>query len=254
MREDRTREYWDRTWTYDEKDRPEHVFLDGSDGEDEFDEELLRKTVGKTVLDEGCGAGSFTRLIARKAKHVTGIDSSTVALRQAQRRLARRKTRNVEFRFGDVNRLPFPANSFDVVYSRRGPGSDSLRTLTEVFRVLKRNGVFMEITIGERDKQSIVRIFGRGQMLGARGQVSDIKKRMMERVGFRKVVARDYLGTEVFEGMRDLLVRLRSAPIIPGFNLRRDRKYLRRVREECVSDRGIETQVHRVVLIGRKSR
>ena len=194
----------------------------------------------------------FALSIARKARHVTGIDSSKTALDQAYRRLARSKTANLEFRFADVRSLPFPDNSFNFAYSRRGPGSESQRSLSEIYRVLKDRGVFMEITIGERDKQNIARIFGRGQMLHVKGQVSDIKRRMMEKVGFHRIVVRDFLGIEVFEGMRDLLVRLQSAPIIPRFNIRRDRKYLESVRKECMTDRGIETPVHRVVLIGRK--
>lgn len=110
----------------------------------------------------------------------------------------------------------------------------------------------MEITIGERDKQNIARIFGRGQMFHVKGQVSDIKRRMLGKVGFREIVVRDYLGTEVFKGMKDLLVRLQSAPIIPRFNIQKDKKYLAKVGKECMTDKGIGTPVHRVVLVCRK--
>jgi hypothetical protein len=89
-------------------------------------------------------------------------------------------------------------------------------------------------------------------MLHVRGQVSDRKKMMLEKAGFMGVVARDYIGTEVFQSMRDLLIRLRSAPIIPAFDPGKDIRYLRRVQRECRTERGIETPVHRVVLIGRK--
>jgi hypothetical protein len=67
------------------------------------------------------------------------------------------------------------------------------------------------------------------------------------------VVTRDYLATEVFKEMPDLLARLQSAPIIPHFDPRKDRQYLGRVKNECMTDRGIETPVHRVVLIGHRS-
>ena len=110
----------------------------------------------------------------------------------------------------------------------------------------------MQIEIGERDKQNLARIFGRGQMVHVKGQVSDIKKKMLEKVGFSKVVTRDYVGTEVFRGMLDLMVRLQSAPIIPSFDPRKDRKKLRKVQKECMMKRGIETPVHRVVLVARK--
>ncbi len=245
-----SKEYWDDKWSFGEGKR-EHCVLDGSDGEDEFDRELLKKTLGKDVLDLGCGSGVFTLKIAKRARYVAGIDLSPIALQQALRNLRRSKLRNVEFRHARANRLPYPEATFDIVYSRRGPGSDSSRTIRETYRTLRQNGTFMEITIGERDKQNIARIFGRGQMLNVRGQVSDKKKMMLEKAGFTRVVSRDYLGTEIFRGMSDLLVRLRSAPIIPAFDPSRDRKFLKRVQSECRTERGFETPIHRVVLVGR---
>jgi SAM-dependent methyltransferase len=251
MIETDTKEYWDKKWAFGEH-RRERVILDGSDGEEEFDRELHYRTLRKIVLDEGCGSGALSLKIARKASRVRGIDTSTTALRLAGRNLKRIRLSNVDFRLADARHLPFLDNSFDVVYSRRGPGSDSIRTLVEAYRVLKKNGIFMEITIGERDKQNLARIFGRGQMLHVKGQVSTKKKEMMEKAGFSRVITRDYLATEVFKGMPDLLVRLQSAPIIPSFDPRKDRLFLDRVPKECMTDRGIETPVHRVVLIGCK--
>ncbi len=251
MREEDTSEYWNKKWAYGEH-RREHVILDGSDGEREFDKQLRLRTTMKTVLDEGCGRGDFTFRIAANAREVKGIDISTTALRQAESRLVRSKLTNVEFNLEDAGNLSFPKNTFDVVYSRRDPGSDSAQTLSEAYRVLRKNGIFMEITIGERDKENLGRIFGRGQMLHVKGHVSGTKKKMLEKAGFARVVARDYVGTEVFQGMNDLLVRLRSAPIIPAFDPRRDRRFLKRVQRECLTDRGIETPVHRVVITGYK--
>lgn len=247
-----TPQYWDKKWSLKEQWLEEKVALDGSDGEEEFDEELLRRIAGKDVLDIGCGPGEFALRVARRARRVVCADVSTTALRLAKENLHRSKLMNVTFRLADASSLPFAENSFDVVYSRWGPASESIHTLSEAFRVLRLGGTFMEITIGERDKQNITNIFGRGQMYRVRTQVSSTKKMLLERVGFKSVVARDYLGTEVFETMQDLLVWLKSAPIVPSFEPRRDRKYLERVQKQCITERGIETPVHRVVLIGHK--
>ena len=252
MKETDNPEYWNKKWGFGEH-RREQVTLDGSDGEEEFDRELQGKTLRKVILDEGCGSGVFTLRIARRARRTMGIDTSTIALKLARRNLKRSGLLNVDFRLGDAGHIPFPDNTFEVVYSRRGPGSDNIRTLKEAHRVLKDSGVFMEITIGERDKQNLARIFGRGQMLHVKGQVSSTKKEMMRKAGFARVVARDYLATEVFKGVTDLFVRLQSAPIIPSFDPGRDRIFLDRVRKECTTDRGIESPVHRVILIGHKS-
>ncbi len=252
MREEDKAEYWDRKWKLREQRLREKVILDGSDGEYEFDHEILKRARGSKVLDVGCGPGEFSLRVARIAKSVTGIDTSQVALEFAKRNLARSDLKNVAFRHCDARKLPFPGESFDLVYSRRGPGSDSKHTLTEILRVLRRGGTFMEITIGERDKQNLAEIFGRGQMLGFKGQVSTVKKEWLEKVGFKNSVARDYLGTEVFHSMGDVIIRLKTAPIIPKFDVERDRGFLEAVRAECMTERGIETPVHRVVLTAKK--
>lgn len=252
MREEESAEYWNRKWRLREQRLREKVILDGSDGEREFDYEILKRASGKNTLDVGCGPGEFTLRVGRTAELVTGIDTSEVALEFAKRNLARSGFKNVTFRCGSARRLPFPDKSFDLVYSRRGPASDSRRNLAEVLRVLRRGGTFMEITIGERDKQNLAEIFGRGQMLGFKGQVSAVKKRWLEKVGFKNSVARDYLGTEVFRSLDDLIIRLKTAPIVPKFDVERDRRFLDIVRGKCMTERGIETPVHRVFLIATK--
>jgi ubiquinone/menaquinone biosynthesis C-methylase UbiE len=150
VREEDRAEYWDRKWGLKEQRLREQLTLDDSDGERESEYEILTRARGKKVLDVGCGPGEFTLRVGRVAKSVTGIDASKVALELAEENLARSRLRNVEFRYGNASKLPFSEKSFDLVYSRRGPASDSKKNLAEVLRVLRRGGVFMEITIGER--------------------------------------------------------------------------------------------------------
>lgn len=252
VKEEGEADYWNRKWRLREAHLHENVALDGSDGEDEFDEELLKIVRDKEVLDIGCGPGEFTLRVARRAKHVVGIDSSETALRLAKQNLSRTRLENIAFLKGKAERLQVPEETYDVVFSRRGPASDSRRNLSEVRRVLTEGGTFMEICIGERDKQNIAGIFGRGQMLGFVGQVSSVKRSWLEEVGFREARSRDYMGTEVFRSIDDLIVRLRTAPIIPSFDARKDGNLLETVETQCSTDRGIETPVHRVILIGRK--
>jgi SAM-dependent methyltransferase len=252
VKEEDTTAYWDQKWGLRKQHLQENVTLDGSDGEDVFDQELQRQARGKEVLDVGCGPGEFTLNVAKDAKSIIGIDSSRTALDLAEGNLERAGIKNASFGLGDIKCLPFPDESFDLVYSRRGPASVNKHCLSEVLRVLKRGGAFAEITIGERDKQNLAHIFGRGQMLRFRGQVSVVKKRWLKEVGFERVVSRDYLGTEIFHSLDDLVVRLSTAPIIPSFDSMKDRLFLKRVKDECTTDRGVETPVHRVVLVARK--
>jgi SAM-dependent methyltransferase len=246
------REYWNNLRRSRDRLSHEHVFTDGSDGENEFDAKILNTVVDQAVLDVGCGIGEFTLRVAERAREVVGVDFSKEAIRRATTQLNRIGIRNCKFKQADANMLPFPDAAFDVVVSRRGPVTASMQSLSEAFRVLKEGGTLMEITIGEKDKNNLVRIFGRGQMYGITERVAVQKKRMLEEAVFRIIEINDYLAAEIFRTLNDLIIRLNSAPIIPNFDVKRDKKYLEQVEEICKTSRGIETEVHRVTIIATK--
>ncbi len=246
------KEYWNRLRRARDYHVEERVVPDGNDGEDEFDAKILDGVMGKVVLDVGCGLGEFTIRMAERAKEAVGIDFSHEAVLRARKNLSQSGRMNVRFEEANANKLPSSGETFDVVVSRRGPITDTKRSLSEAYRVLAKGGVLMEITIGENDKANITRIFGRGQMFGIKEQVSISKRRTLEAAGFRTVEINDYLATEIFEDMRDLIVRLNSAPIIPNFDSRRDGEFLKIVEARCKTSRGIETEVHRVTIIASK--
>jgi cyclopropane fatty-acyl-phospholipid synthase-like methyltransferase len=67
------------------------------------------------VLDLGCGNGGIAEYISdATGAHVTGIDFIPQAIRQAQDR-TRDKRHHLTFQVGNLNRLDFPAQSFDVL-------------------------------------------------------------------------------------------------------------------------------------------
>jgi ubiquinone/menaquinone biosynthesis C-methylase UbiE len=253
MRTYEDRQYWNNLRRSRDYYRQENVIVDGNDGENEFDAKILKAVAGKVVLDVGCGTGVFTIRIAERATDVVGVDFSEEAIRRAETSLSRHKIRNCRFEQADSNQIPFPDATFDVVVSRRGPVTHNVQSLSEALRVLKKGGTFMEITIGEKDKANIVRIFGRGQMFGVTERVVLSKKKMLEDVGFRIVELVDYLATEIFQSMDDLNIRLSSAPIIPDFDIIGDKKCLDLVEGICKTSRGIETEVHRVTIVAVKA-
>lgn len=243
--------YWDKLRKAGDSSGKQRVELDGSNGEREFDVEILTAAKTKRVLDLGCGKGQFTIEIAGKAKEVVGVDFSREGIASAEQNLSRSKLKNVTFQQASADDLPFDDSQFDVVVSRRGPATATQQILAEAFRVLRKGGLLMEITIGEKDKENIKQIFGRGQNYLA-GNVADSKKKMLEKAGFKIVKIEEYVATEVFKSMDDLLIRLRTAPIIPDFYEEKDRKYLLAVEQKCTTSRGVETPIHRITIVARK--
>jgi len=72
----------------------------------------------KTLLEVGCGIGIDTFSLARLGfREVVGIDLTEAAINVARRRAAAEGLGSVRFELGNAERLPFPADAFDVVYS-----------------------------------------------------------------------------------------------------------------------------------------
>lgn len=73
----------------------------------------------KTVLDLGCGDGTFSLSLADLgAKHVLGIDPATQAIQMAQEKALKNGYKNLLFDVGNIYDLKFNDNQFDVVVLR----------------------------------------------------------------------------------------------------------------------------------------
>jgi ubiquinone/menaquinone biosynthesis C-methylase UbiE len=69
----------------------------------------------ESALEVGCGTGSFTRLLAGRARNVVAIDVSPQMIRLARQHSA--SYPHVDYVLGDVLRLALPAESFDCIVS-----------------------------------------------------------------------------------------------------------------------------------------
>lgn len=97
---------------------------------------------GMKVLDAGCGDGVLSYMMAERGALVTGVDLSVPNIASAESRNSG-SGQMVKFILGDVESLPFPDNSFDLVVSSHVlehlPDFD--RGLREIMRVTKRGAV-----------------------------------------------------------------------------------------------------------------
>jgi len=101
------------------------------------------------ALDVGCGPGHTGLAFAPYVAAVTAVDLTDDMLAQGRRLAAERGIDNVTFRQGDVERLPFPDGSFDIVTSRYSAHHypHPLQALREVARVLTPAGTFLLVDV-----------------------------------------------------------------------------------------------------------
>ncbi|CAB1275331.1 class I SAM-dependent methyltransferase [Candidatus Nitrosacidococcus tergens] len=110
---------------------------------------------GMRVLDVGCGTGVLTRLAAKKVGdmgEIIGVDPSVQMISLAQKKSLQLQS-TAKFELGVIEDLPFLDCSFDLVLSslmfHHLPNDLKLKGLQEIFRVLKPNGRFLGVDIGE---------------------------------------------------------------------------------------------------------
>ena len=101
---------------------------------------LAELKAGETVLDLGSGGGIDVLLSARRVApggKAYGLDMTDAMLELARENQRRCGVTNVEFLRGEIENIPLPDNSVDVVISNCviNLSSDKARVLREAFRV-----------------------------------------------------------------------------------------------------------------------
>jgi len=106
---------------------------------------LAQLNQGETVLDLGSGGGIDVLLSARRVGptgRVYGLDMTDEMLALARENQRKAGVENVEFLRGEIESIPLPGSSVDVIISNCvvNLSSDKDRVLAEAFRVLRPGG------------------------------------------------------------------------------------------------------------------
>ena len=114
---------------------------------------MLSEIQGRSVLDAGCGDGTYAIRLANQGAMVTALDSSFPMLTAARQRASVSHTR-VRWCQGDIGSLPFADGSFDVALAITVLCmiDSPERAVRELARILRPGGVLI---IGELGRWSI---------------------------------------------------------------------------------------------------
>jgi D-alanine-D-alanine ligase len=110
---------------------------------------ILNSPKESAILDLACGQGRHSiELALRGYTNITGLDRSHYLIRKAKTAVQQEGLK-ITFKEGDARKLPFPADTFDVVmilgnsFGYFESNEDDIMILKEVFRVLKPDGTFL---------------------------------------------------------------------------------------------------------------
>ena len=101
-----------------------------------------RGSAPKLVLDLGSSAGGLSAALAQAGLEVQGIEPNPAGVEASKLRVERLGLSRIEFQVGVGERLPYPANRFDLVVSMAvlEHVQDVHKVVQEAFRVLKPGG------------------------------------------------------------------------------------------------------------------
>jgi ubiquinone/menaquinone biosynthesis C-methylase UbiE len=114
------------------------------------------------VLDIGCGPGAAVRAAAGSVHRAVGIDRSESMIEIARRRSQRFE--NTEFAVGGAEQIPFPADSFDRVWTIHAfhHWEDQTQGLAESIRVLRPGGRLLVIENDTNGAHGLNRVAAEG--------------------------------------------------------------------------------------------
>ncbi|MFD2933388.1 class I SAM-dependent methyltransferase [Spirosoma flavum] len=97
----------------------------------------FKQTSGRVLLDIGCGSGLFCRLASQQGFDVSGLDATPQLIE-----IAHSKTPLGHFQTGDMEELPYPDQTFDLVTGTNSfqYAASPVQALKEAYRVLKPDG------------------------------------------------------------------------------------------------------------------
>lgn len=197
-------------------------------------------TPSTKMLDIGCGSAEKSTRFYSQASKVYLTDLEPEMLKKAKANVekyyeSKPKTKSkFYFKILDCNgNFNFPDNHFDLVVSRHCGAN-----MHEVFRVLKKNGIFISEDISFDDCQELKDIFNRGQNYNQLPLYKKVTNECID-AGFSEIKLLKFEEIEYYKSVDDLKFLLHNTPILNGFDEENDNTKLQEYVDKFSTKKGI---------------
>lgn len=194
---------------------------------------VLKEINEKTkMLDIGCGCGEKSIKYFSLAKEVVMLDNEKEMLKKAKENAKKYygDTKKFTFVLGDKNeKLDYPDEYFDLIVSRHCGAN-----MAEVYRVLKKGGVFISEDYDEDDCLTLKQHFGFGQ--GYENYKNNIREKKIVLdscidLNFSKCELFNFEEIEFYKTEEDLKYLLYRTPILDKFKSEYEEKLSTYIKE-----------------------
>ncbi len=208
---------------------------------------LIKKS--KSVIDMGTGGGEIFSTLSPFPSHAVATEGYKPNYYIAKKRLEPLGVKVVDFEDSDVGKMPFENEEFDLVLNRHDAFNSK-----EVYRILKKNGVFLTQQVGGGNLQDLINEFKATTGL-KEWTLSSIKKDL-QKAGFKIIKANEWKGHMQFKDVCALVYYLKSVPwVVEGFSVSKHIKYLKKLQRKIDSgEKLIYTSVRYLVLAEKYSK
>ena len=193
------------------------------------------------MLDIGCGSAEKTTRFYSLANKIYLTDIEPEMLKKAKQNVEKfyesQPKLKKKFNFGvlDCNGpFNFPDNSFDLVVDRHCGAN-----MKEVYRVLKKGGVFVSEDYSSDDCQEIKDVFGRGQSYNEEPLYKTVMNECLG-AGFSEIKLLKFEEIEHYKSIEDFKFLLTHTPILSYYNEQQDDQVLKKYIEEFSTKKGIQ--------------
>ena len=177
-----------------------------------------------SVLDMGTGGGELFSTFAPFPQKTVAAEGYKPNIPIARKKLEPFGIKVVEV--DNVAKLPFEDEEFDLILNKH----DAFN-VKEVFRILKKEGIFLTQQVAEDFAEDLIEIFNSKR--GVTGLNLEKAKKQVIDAGFEVIKEGSWEGKMTFCDVGALVYYLKAVPwTIPGFSVKRDFEILKKLQKQ----------------------